>query len=61
MEQQIVFGDSLAQLDDLRFHAVQANPFVAILAEDQRFAVFQFDRRVRFRLPVGGVAPRPRR
>src|SRR4051812_48130624 len=35
VEQQIVFADAFAQLDDFRIHAVEADAFVAVLAEDE--------------------------
>ena len=47
VEQQVVFGDALAQLDDFRLHAVQADALVAVLAEDQRLAVFEVERSCR--------------
>ena len=41
VEQQVVFVDAVAELDDFGVHAVQADALVAVLAEDQRLAVFE--------------------
>ena len=43
VDEQIFFGDAVAELDDFEVEAVQANALVAILAEDQRLAVFELD------------------
>jgi hypothetical protein len=58
VEQQVILGDALTQLDDLGIHAVEANTLVAVLAEDQRLAVFQLDRGLGLGLAIGGVVER---
>ena len=43
VHEQIFFGDAVAELDDFELEAIQANALVAILAEDERLAVFELD------------------
>ena len=45
VDKQILFRKSVAvaEMNDFEFHAVQANALVAILAVDQRLAVFELD------------------
>ncbi len=52
---QIVFGDALAQLDDFRLQAMQADALLAIFAENERLAVLQVDDVIRFHFAVGSV------
>jgi hypothetical protein len=42
VEQQVVFGDALAEFDHFGLEAVEADALVAVLAEDQRLAVLEF-------------------
>ena len=57
VEQQIVFGNPFAQLDDFGLQAVQTNALVAIFAKNQRLAMLQFQRRVRLGVAILGVFP----
>ena len=41
VNEQILLGDAVAEMHDFEIDAVQANALVAILAEDQRLAVFE--------------------
>ena len=43
VDQQIALGDSVAELHDFEIEAVLADALVAVLAEDQRLAVFELD------------------
>src|SRR5271155_1140525 len=43
MHQQIFFGDAISQGDYFEIETDEANSLVAILAEDQRLAVFELD------------------
>ena len=61
VEQQVVRIDALAQLDDLRLGAVEADAFVLVLAKDQRLAMLQLDDRVELGVFVGRIVPRRRR
>ena len=54
MEQQIVFRNSLAEFHDFGSKPIETNSLVAILSEDHRLAVFQFERRLRPLIAVGG-------
>ena len=47
VRQQVVDLAILADLDDLRANAIEANPLIAILAEDHRLAVFEVQTIVR--------------
>ena len=59
VNEQVALGDSVAKLDDFEVEAVHADALIAILAEDQRFAVFELDNvlaaRVFFRDRIPGV------
>ena len=43
MEQEVVLLDSFPKFYDLRIQSIKANSFVAILAENQWFAMFQLN------------------
>ncbi len=43
VDEQIALGDAVAELHDFEVEAVQADALVAVLAEDQRLAVFELD------------------
>ena len=53
VKHQVVFADSLAELHDFQLHAVHPDALVAILAEDQRLAMLEFERMVGFGLAIG--------
>ncbi len=59
VDEQIFFGDAVPQRDDFELEAVQANAFVAILAEDERLSVLELDdvlaARILFRDCLPGV------
>src|SRR5262249_48896072 len=55
VNEQVINRDTAAQSDYLRIKAVQANAFVAVLAEDQRLAMLQVQGAVRFNTLIGGV------
>lgn len=57
VEQQIVFGDTCAKLNDFGHQAVEANAFVAILAKDHRLAMFEDKQIVVFGFAIGGILP----
>src|SRR5262249_164555 len=56
-EEKIIFGDALAELNDFRIHAVEANALVTVLAEDQRLAVDQLERGVGLGVALRGIFP----
>ena len=58
VDEQILLGDAVAELDDFEIHAVEANALVAILAEDQRLAVFELDDVLAAGFFFGEVEPR---
>ena len=43
VEQQIVFSDSVSEVDDFKPQAVESDAFVAVLAEDERLTVLKFE------------------
>ena len=58
VDEQIFFGDAVAELDDFEIEAVQADALVAILAEDERLAVFELDDVLAARVFFGERFPR---
>ncbi len=58
VDEQIFFGDAVAELDDFEVEAIQADALVAILAEDQRLAVLELDDVLAARVFFGDVEPR---
>ena len=57
MEQEVVLLDSFPKFYDFRIQPIKPNSLVAFLAEDQWFAVFQFNNVIRFHVPVGSIFP----
>src|SRR5438105_13377750 len=55
VNQEVACRDAMAQGHDLGIQAMQPNALVAVLAEDQRLAVFQMQRIVRLDALIGGV------
>ena len=47
MDQKVAFADAVAEIDDFRGRAVEADSFVAVFAEDEWLAVFESDGPVR--------------
>ena len=43
VNQQIAFRDAVSELHDFQFEPIQANSLVAVLAEDERLAVFELN------------------
>ena len=58
MKQQVVLGDLTTQLHNLRIHAVQANAFFLLAAEDERATMFEEDRRIVLGFLARGVFKR---
>ena len=46
MNEQIALGDAVAQLDDLRCRAVEANAPVSLCTKDDRLAMLERDRAI---------------
>src|SRR5579862_9324350 len=57
VDEKIFFGDAVAELAAFEFEAVEANALVAILAEDERFAVLELDHVLAARVPFGESLP----
>ena len=57
VDEEIFLGDAVAELDDFEFEPVEADALVAILAEDERFAVFELDHVLAARIFLGECLP----
>ena len=57
VDDQVAFADAVAELHDFEVEAVHADALVAILAEDERLAVFELDDVLAARFFLGQVEP----
>src|SRR5260370_6568192 len=57
VDQEILFRDAVAELDNLELEALQADAFLAVFSEDERLAVFQLNHVLAACLFVGEVFP----